>query len=92
LTAPAWTTPAFDERIIDELVNGNVLSLPEPTRRGISEESIRAHARNLGLADRMIEESRLAGMRPALRVCMKCDARFLSSGVHNRLRRRCPPR
>ncbi|MGD8863299.1 MAG: hypothetical protein PVI30_25020 [Myxococcales bacterium] len=92
MTAPAWTNPALDQRIIDALVCNAGFRLPELTQRGISEESIRAYARELGLTDRIIKESRLAGTRPAMRLCMKCDLRFLSSGIHNRLCRRCVPR
>jgi hypothetical protein len=58
----------------------------------VSEASVREHAHALGLTWGFIKQCRLSGSRPAMRTCIKCDARFLSSGVDNRLCRHCPPR
>ncbi|MDH5673824.1 MAG: hypothetical protein OEZ06_16830 [Myxococcales bacterium] len=91
-TPPAWASPAVEQRIIDAIVAHDAPQFGELTRSGISREAICDHARRLGLTDRMIKECRLSGTQPAMRLCMKCDARFLSSGIHNRLCRRCPPR
>ncbi|HEX2679168.1 MAG TPA: hypothetical protein VHM19_21105 [Polyangiales bacterium] len=64
----------------------------ELLERGISEASMRAHASTLGVTDAFIKECRLSESSPALRKCIKCDLAFLSSGIHNRLCRRCPTR
>ncbi len=92
VSPPVWANPTVDQRIIEALVAHDSPHFKELTDQGVSRESIRAHARNLGLTDRFIKECRLTGSRPAMRVCVKCDTRFLSSGIHNRLCRRCPPR
>jgi hypothetical protein len=81
-----------DQRIIDALVSDDPKLLGALTHGGVTRADIDAHARALGVTDRFIKECRLSGSRPAMRSCVKCDARFLSSGVHNRLCRRCPAR
>jgi hypothetical protein len=89
---PAWATHGLDQRIIASFVADDTQLFHELSDRGVNEESVRAHARAIGITHEFIKECRLSGSRPAMRVCIKCDARFLSSGIHNRLCRRCCPR
>jgi len=55
-------------------------------------EAVNARAADMGLTTEMIKRCRLIGTLPRMRECIKCDARFLSAGPHNRLCKRCPPR
>ncbi len=82
----------MDQRIIDCLVAGDQEQLDELSKDGGGEEAIRARAKALGLTNEFIKKCRLSGSRPALRACMKCDAKFLSWGLQNRLCRRCSVR
>lgn len=88
----AWQSRRLDQRIIDSLVADDTKLFDELAARGVSESLVREHARALGITDGFIKECRLSGSRPAMRTCIKCDAVFLSSGLHNRLCRSCPPR
>lgn len=74
------------------MVSDDVQVFRELLGRGIDESSVRAHARELGVTDGFIKECRLSGSRPAMRCCIKCDVKFLSSGIHNRVCRRCASR
>lgn len=89
---PAWATHKLDQRIIEALVAGDVTLFSQLATSGITEASVRAHASSLGVTNEFIKQCRLSGSRPAMRVCIRCDARFLSSGIHNRLCQRCPTR
>jgi hypothetical protein len=77
-----------DQRIVDSLIAGDD-QLRELARDGVSEAAIRERARELGVTWEFIKQCRLSGSRPAIRACMRCDASFLSSGIENRLCRRC---
>lgn len=80
---------ATDQRIIDCFVSGNREQLAELSGDHGGEAAVRARAQALGLTQEFIKRCRLSGTRPALRPCLGCDARFLSSGLGNRLCRRC---
>jgi hypothetical protein len=82
----------LDQRIIELLVAEDGSLDDAVLRGGMSEEAIRGRARALGVTNEFIKRCRLSGSRPAMRRCICCDARFLSSGVNNRLCRRCPRR
>ena len=77
-----------DQRVIDALMDEEPGSECGATRW----ETVLTRGRQLGITDRFIKECRLAGSRPAMRNCVSCDERFLSTGFHNRLCRRCRPR
>jgi hypothetical protein len=85
-------SPLLEQRIIQSLVADDASLFRELSRSGFNAAAIRAHARSLGMTHAFIKECRLSGSRPAMRACIRCDARFLSSGIHNRLCRRCPQR
>jgi len=78
-----------DQRIIDAIVSEEHTLLRELSSQGLSQEAVRARAGQIGLTNEFIRQCRLSGSRPAMRVCIKCDAFFLSAGTHNRLCRRC---
>lgn len=61
-------------------------------REALSVEAVNARAVRMGLTDELIKRCRLIGTLPDMRTSIKCDARFLSAGHHNRLCKRCPPR
>jgi hypothetical protein len=82
----------LDQRIIEMLVAEDGTLIEELSRGGLNEESVRAQARELGMTNEFIKQCRLSGSRPAMRRCIACDASFLSSGIDNRLCRRCPRR
>ena len=88
---PTWTSPELDQQIIDVFVAHDG-ALGTVSFDGISESSIRERARVLGLTKVFTKNCRRGGSRAAVRVCIKCDERFLSSGIHNRLCTRCRPR
>jgi hypothetical protein len=89
---PPWATKKLDQRIIEGLVTDDSKLFRELSQRGVNEASIREHAHTLGMTKEFIKQCRLSGSRPAMRSCIKCDATFLSSGIHNRLCPRCPRR
>jgi hypothetical protein len=78
-----------DQQIIDAVVSEERTLLRELRRKGMSSEAVRVRANQIGLTHDFIRRCRLAGSRPAMRACMRCDAIFLSAGTHNRLCRRC---
>jgi len=89
---PAWVSHRLDEQIIECMVAEDPARLRELSRTGIAEASIRARARALGITGEFIKRCRLSGSRAAMRVCINCDVKFLSSGIHNRICNRCRPR
>lgn len=89
---PAWATHGIEQRIIKGLIADDSAMFRELSRSGVNAAAVRAYARALGMTHAFIKECRLSGSRPAMRQCIRCDARFLSSGIHNRLCRRCPHR
>jgi hypothetical protein len=91
-STPAWASPEFDQQIIDSFIADDGVTLGALAPEGVTEALIRERARTLGLTKEFVKKCRRGGSRPAMRVCMKCDQRFLSSGIHNRLCQRCPPR
>jgi hypothetical protein len=78
-----------DQRIIDAIVSEEHTLLRELSLQGLSQEAVRARAGEMGITNEFIRQCRLSGSRPAIRVCVRCDASFLSAGTHNRLCRRC---
>ena len=88
----AWSNPDLDARIIEALVAEDTLPEALLLQAGVAEAIVRARARDLGLSKEFIKNCRLSESRPGMRVCIRCDTRFLSSGVHNRLCRHCPRR
>ena len=82
----------LDQAIIDCMVADDRTRLGELARGELNEDSIRDHAHALGLTQDFIKQCRLSGSRPAMRGCIACDDRFLSTGISNRLCRRCARR
>jgi hypothetical protein len=88
---PARLSPAQrDQRAIELTIERDPEALRRFARRtGMTPEAIRARARKLGLTPQIARNARLAGTRPALRECLRCDVEFMSRGRHNRLCSRC---
>jgi hypothetical protein len=84
--------PEIDRQIIAALIHPEQGLLDALYQTGLTPEAVNARAARLGLTNEFIKRWRLTGTEPGLRQCVKCDARFLSAGPHNRLCRRCPPR
>ena len=84
--------PEIDRRIIEALVHPEQDLLNALYRSGLSAEVVSARAARLGLTNEFIKRCRLTGTQPSLRLCIKCDVKFLSAGPQNRLCRRCQPR
>lgn len=84
--------PALDREIIDAFIDEESGALRALYGRGLTEKAVNDRAGKLGLTREFIKRCRLAGTRPAMRACVKCDAPFLSAGKHNRLCGRCPAR
>jgi hypothetical protein len=84
-------TPRMDERILRGLVEDEDALLREMSERGCSPTAVRARAAHLGLTGQIVMLCRLAGTRPSMRECLACELRFLSTGPHHRLCRRCRP-
>ena len=82
----------LERRFIAAFVHPEQGLLKALYREGESVEAINAHAARMGLTSELIKNCRLTGVLPGMRACIKCDARFLSAGPHNRLCKRCQPR
>jgi hypothetical protein len=91
---PAWTNRGLDQRIIDSFVAEEIDTalFCELSARGVNAASVHARARAIGVTREFVKECRLSASRPAMRSCINCDFWFLSSGIHNRLCRRCAAR
>ncbi len=82
-----------DQRIIDLTLAGDRAALRGFSRKvGTDIAAVRARAKRLGLTPGFLKNCRLAGTRPKMRACLRCDDRFLSRGAHNRMCRRCARR
>jgi hypothetical protein len=81
-----------DQQIVVALVDTEPALLKALYSSGLTEAVVNARAAKLGVTQEFIKRCRLAGTRPSVRTCIKCDARFLSAGPQNRLCRRCPRR
>jgi hypothetical protein len=95
MTQPSETTiddSELDRQFIAAFLHPELDLLNALYRGGMTEKAVNAHAARLGLTSEFIKRCRLTGTQPAMRKCVKCDARFLSAGPQNRLCRRCPPR
>lgn len=80
---------AEEQRVIDALMDEEGAKHSRHADTGLSWKAIKRCGRELGMTDGFIKGCRLSGSQPAMRVCVRCDARFLSTGVHNRVCRRC---
>lgn len=80
-----------DERILRGLIEDEVALLHEMSTGGHTPASVRARAAHLGLTEQIVIRCRLAGTWPSMRECLACEARFLSTGSHHRLCKRCRP-
>lgn len=85
-------SPEVDRRIIAALLDTEHELLNALYRSGLTAEVVSARAARLGLTNEFIKRCRLTGTQPSLRLCIKCDVKFLSAGPQNRLCRRCQPR
>ena len=82
----------LERRVIAAVVHPEQGLLKALHRNGMSPEAVNARAVRMGLTNELIKNSRLTGVLPEIRACVKCDVRFLSAGSHNRLCKRCLPR
>ena len=82
----------LERRFIAAFIHPEQGQLKALYREGSSVEAVNARAARMGLTTELIKRCRLTGVLPEMRICIKCDARFLSAGPHNRLCKRCPPR
>lgn len=89
---PSQTTSEDEElerRIIGAFVHPQPDLLKQLYQESTSVKAVNARAVGLGLTTALIRNSRLTGVLPEMRVCIQCDARFLSAGPHNRRCKRC---
>jgi hypothetical protein len=84
-------TPQMDERILRGLVEDEGGLLREMSEQGYPAAAVRARATRLGLTEQVVMRCRLAGTWPSMRECLGCEQRFLSTGTHHRLCKRCRP-
>jgi len=91
---PAWTNRRLDQRIIESCVADEIDAalFGELAACGVSSAAVHARARAIGVTREFIRECRLSDSRPAIRSCINCDFWFLSTGIQNRLCRRCASR
>jgi hypothetical protein len=81
-----------DQQIIDACMAGDAVlaeMLPEIAQRGVTAQALASRADELRISAAFIRKCRLSGAHPGMRICLNCDARFLSAGSHNRLCRSC---
>ncbi|HET8940189.1 MAG TPA: hypothetical protein VFN67_42400 [Polyangiales bacterium] len=89
---PTAEEKELDRKLIAAFMSSNQDLLSALYREESSIEAVNARAAGMGLTSELIKRCRLIGTLPAMRRCIKCDARFLSAGPQNRLCKRCPPR
>ena len=82
---------SLEQRIIDGFLADDADQLAAVAADVGGDAALRHRAKAMGLTYDFIKRCRLSGSRPALRPCMRCDTKFLSWGVQNRLCRRCSP-
>lgn len=80
----------WDRSVIAHVVADDALALGKLEAAGFEHADIAARASALGLTSDFVKKSKLSGATAAMRTCVKCDQKFLSSGAHNRLCSRCP--
>ena len=79
-----------DQRIIDLTVAGDERALRRLSEAaGTNLAAVRKRAKTLGLTPRLVKNCRLAGTRPSMRECLRCDISFLSISRQNRMCSRC---
>jgi len=88
-TEPACEDKELERRLIAAFVHPEQGQLSALYRESASVEAVNARAVRLGLTTELIRNSRLTGVMPEMRLCIQCDARFLSAGRHNRRCKRC---
>ena len=82
----------LDRRFIEAFMHPEQHLLSALYRDGMSVEEVNVRAARMGLTSEFIKRCRLTRTLPGMRMCIRCDVRFLSAGPHNRLCKRCPPR
>ena len=83
-----------DQQIIDACMAGDavlagVSGVAGVDNGGVAAQALASRADELRISAAFIRKCRLSGAHPGMRVCLNCDARFLSAGSHNRLCRSC---
>lgn len=88
--------PVFSDSVDDCIVEGFLTDRRATIRslraRGFTRAAVIDRARQLGLSEQFIKACSIGEAAVALRPCLRCDERFLSVGVHNRLCHRCKTR
>jgi len=89
-------SPVFNASIDDCIVEGFLTDRRATIRslkaRGFSRSAVIDRARQLGLSEQFIKACSIGEAAVALRICLRCNERFLSVGVQNRLCHRCKTR
>jgi len=85
-----------DQQIIDACMAGDAVLaggvagvIAGVAESGVDAQTLASRADELRISAAFIRKCRLSGAHPGMRVCLNCDARFLSAGSHNRLCRSC---
>lgn len=81
--------PISDQQVIDAVVSNDHATMAGLARQLGGRSALQARARSLGLTAAFVKQTRMSNASASMRGCLKCDARFLSSGTHNRLCRKC---
>ena len=88
--------PVFSASIDDCIVAGFLTDRRATIRdlraRGFTRGQVLDRARQLGLSEQFIKACAIGNAAVALRPCLRCNERFLSVGVQNRLCHRCKTR
>lgn len=88
--------PVFSASVDDCIVEGFLTDRRATIRslkaRGFTRAAVLDRARQLGLSDQFIKACSIGEAAVALRPCLRCNERFLSVGVQNRLCHRCKTR
>ena len=87
-TALAFTN-SIDGCIIKGFLENRRAMFKKLTTMGYSRSAIIDRAKELGLSDQFLKKCSVGNHDVAMRMCLGCNARFLSMGVGTRLCPRC---
>jgi hypothetical protein len=82
-------TLAIDSLIIHGFLSDREAMFRRLRTLGFSRDEIVDRTRQLGLSAQFLKQYNIKRCEIALRICLKCDERFLSAGFQNRLCNRC---
>ena len=87
-TARAFTS-SIDGTIIKGFLENRRAMFKKLGSMGFTRSAILDRAKELGLSDQFLKKCSVGNHKVAMRICLGCNARFLSMGVGNRLCPRC---